>query len=112
LKKISYPKKRKSPYRHRVREHKRQGHPVHSYERGKGDKPTLSKKRRLSTYVRKEKVPSPKSKSTSFNVKVEYPDYSFETFDVVAPSFVHALDRGIEERKQLKIPIIVAMRRG
>ena len=110
MRKINYPKTRDSPYRHRVRQHKRLGYVVHSYERGKGPKPSSSKKRKPAPPIRREKT-SRSKKSTSFNVRVEYPDYSIETLDVVAPTFVRALDRGIEERKKLKIPVLVAMRR-
>ena len=111
MRKINYPKNRKSPIRHRVREHKRLGRPVHSYMRGEGDKSTISKRKKLAPYNLRDKTSSSKFESTSFNVRVEYPDFSVEALNVIASNFVRALDQGLEERRRLKIPISVALRK-
>jgi len=101
IRRIRYPAHRKSPYRHKVRSHIRKGRPVRSYMRGKGPKPYLANPvRRLRKFSR-----------TSFMVRIEYPDYSSENFSVRARTFVDALDRGIIERKQFKIPLTISLRK-
>jgi len=77
--------------------------------RGKGDKPSQSRRRRTPAVRQVKRVK--RFSSASFSVRIEYPDYSSEILTVTAPSFVQALDRGIEERKQFKIPLLVAMRK-
>jgi len=98
-------KKRKSPYRHKVREHKRKGRPVRSYVRGKGEKPHKDR-----AYLVGE---------SKYSVKVVYPDHTSEYVQVppigrakLPFAFRKALDVGIELRRYIKQPVIVSVRRG
>ena len=96
---------RKSPYKHHVRKHIRKGKPVHDYDRGKGNKPSLIR-------------PFSIGGSTPYIVKVTYPDTSSETVNVSssgrnpAPiAFRNALNIGVEMRRLIKPPKIISVRR-
>lgn len=53
------PKRRRSPYRHRVRTHKRKGKPVKSFLRGKGEPRQPRKYRHVDGWVRRKVVKRP-----------------------------------------------------
>ena len=97
-------KKRKSPYKHTVKDHIRSGRQVKNYLRGKGNKTAVTKKFSLG--------------SSPYIVKVTYLDRSSETVDVspskkrdVTTVFRNALNIGVELRRYIKPPIIVSVRR-
>lgn len=48
VRKINYPKSRKSPHKHTVKSHSRKGHPVRSFKRGRGSPSTTRKRRKNS----------------------------------------------------------------
>ena len=120
---------RKSPCRHRVKEHKRLGRPVHSYMRGLGDKPRLGGRvhrrggigSRSTGYSgnpgdnpgRGRVVGNPTSPSgTAYDVNIYYADYRSERFNVDAKDYPSALTGGLEQRDTIEPPKIVRMRRG
>jgi len=68
-------KKRKSPYRHSVRRHEREGKIVHKYVRGEGDKPEIEKPR--SQMFISENVgisPQVPVSSDNYDIKIKYGD--------------------------------------
>ena len=99
---MNYPKKRKSPYKHRVHEHKRLGKTIDSYMRGKGDKPYQPKRPFHRKLVGNIGV---------YSVAINYGDYGSESLDVKARSYPSALDLGIENRQYFKEPIRISLRR-
>jgi len=51
------------------------------------------------------------TKGTGFDVHVEYDDKSTEHVDVTAPTYNRALSEGLEQRRQIRVPVAVKMRR-
>jgi len=105
--------KRKSPYRHTVRNHTRAGSIfVHTYERGKG-KPPLRQVITRSTEATPPRKAMPKTGefSGSYYVQIEYPEHEVESFTVQATSCVPALERGLSQRREFKVPLAVLLRR-
>jgi hypothetical protein len=100
-------KKRKTPYKHHVRGHKRAGFSVRSYERGKGDKPAPSRKARQKRFVPKETG----KKKGKFEFYVTYVDGSKEFVDVDASSYPQALDAGFSARNSVKAASVVRLKR-
>ncbi len=98
-------RKRKSPFKHDVKNHVRKGRPVVQYERGKGDQAKKSK--------RKSRVVGGGSNSSSsvYDVTIIY-DGSSERFDVDARNYLGALGGGLSDRDRVDSPSIVRMRRG
>ena len=86
--------KRKSPYRHRVKNHVRNGHSVNEYRRGKGKKPKFVK----PIVVGAKNV----GVFSRWDVKIEHDDGSKETFRTDSNTFLHALNRGLSRRKSMK----------
>ncbi len=126
-------KSRKTPIRHRVKEHKRLGRPVHSYMRGHGDKAKLGRRTRRSG----ASAPTPVSRSvgrggnprgnpghgrvvgnptnplgTAYDVRIFYTDFRSERFSVDAKDYPSALTGGLEQRDTIEPPKLVRMRRG
>ena len=89
--------KRKSPIRHKVSSHTRDGKKVKSYKRGSGTKPT----KKLS----KPTIKKPKG----YTVKLRYSKrpHDMETVKVIATSYMRALDEALEERFDKRKPIEV-----
>jgi len=99
-------RKRKSPFRHKVRGHVRRSSKgekvrVKEYWRGNGE-PSI---RRL------KRTRNPKGSSLkSFVVKITYPDKSTEQIRVEAFNYFKALEEGLVRRKRLAPPLIVDVR--
>jgi len=99
-------RKRKSPFRHKVRSHTRSSPKgkiikVGEYWRGKG-KPPIRKLKR----ARNPKGSSPKF----FVVKIIYPNKSTERIRVEAKNYFEALEEGLERRRSLDMPLMVDIR--
>ena len=95
--------RRKSPYRHEVSNHVRQGRPVQRYARGKGDKPPHNPRRR--------RVVGGTSPLSLYGITVIYVGSS-EDFDVDAKDYLGALDSGLGSREEIRPPRKIRMRRG
>ena len=82
---MRYPKHRKSPIRHPVKGHTRQGNRVHPYVRGKGktQQPSFTQRR-----VLKKEGP----KSFTINFKYSTKPNDGESVVVIAKSYQDALD--------------------
>ena len=99
---VKYPRRRKSPYKHHVTEHIREGHHVEAYVRGKGAKSNQPKRPFHRALL---------DKISGFQVNIEYPNYSKETFDVKARGYLGALDEAIDERSMYMEPVRISLRR-
>lgn len=97
-------KKRKTPYKHPVKEHRRKGNPVQKYERGKGDQAKKKSKRR-SRVVGGGSVPS------GYGVAIYYFDDRSERFGVGARNYVGALGYGLEQRDAVSPVHLIRIRR-
>ena len=99
--------RRKSPYRHDVREHKRSGkngaYPVHKYKRGKGDEPPHNPRRR--------RVVGGMNPGGLFDVSVFYVGEASERFSVDAKDYGGALGEGIESRDKSLPPETIKLRK-
>lgn len=93
--------RRKSPYRHKVRNHIRNRRPVRQYERGKGDKPFTNPRRRVVGGLN----------LGEFDISIFYVGEVSELFSVKAKNRVGALDIGLEARDKPLPPRLVRMRR-
>ena len=99
---IKYPRHRKSPIRHQVKGHTREGHRVRSFVRGKGSrqvKPTFTTKRSLGK--------PGKAKSFTVNFKYSNRKGDGESLIVISTDFHKALDEAFEEKKDRREPIEV-----
>jgi len=95
-------KKRKSPYRHKVRTYRRRdGTVVHTYMRGKGPKP------RRGQRPRRRAITAPEQ---PFFIRLQYPD-GVEELTVQSSTYLSALDRGITSRRQPDAPHTIVIRR-
>jgi len=104
---IRYPKVRKTPYRHKVREHVRSSPKgkvvkVREYERGKGEP---RKKVNVFTKVKKFTKSSPRG----FFLIINYPDGK-ESFEVKASSYLDAVSNGLIMRKRVDMPLSVRVK--
>ncbi len=97
--------KRRSPYRHKVRNHVRNKRPVRNYERGKGDKLASNPRRRRVVGGSLSPPGGP------YDVTIVYVGSS-ERFDVDAKDYLGALDSGLEGRGEIEPPQMIRMRRG
>ncbi|MBW2672006.1 MAG: hypothetical protein JRD89_01155 [Deltaproteobacteria bacterium] len=98
-----YPKKRKSPYRHKVRAHKRKGRPVRSYERGKGPKPRdKTRSRRRASALRPARRSTIVKRRRGYEVEIYLPD-GVEEVPVDSPDHVSALRRARPPGSAVKI---------
>ena len=88
-----YPKHRKSPIRHTVKSHTRQGHGVNTYARGKGTTRTLP------PFTRRRVLPKEKPKSYTINFKYSNKQGDGESLIVIANDYQKALDEAFEEKK-------------
>lgn len=96
-------KKRKSPYKHRVREHLRQGTQIHQYSRGSGDKPQSRRRKRV--------VGNPvEDVYDSFSSRIYYIRGKSERFDVSGPKYIDALSNALEKRESIKTPLKIRLR--
>lgn len=97
---MRYPKHRKSPIHHTVKQHTRQGHRVNSYTRGKGtaQRPTFTQRR-----VLKKEAP----KSYTINFKYSNKPNDGESVVVIAENYQNALDEAWEEKTDPRNPISV-----
>jgi len=98
--------RRKSPFKHKVREHTRAGRPVQRYVRGKGKKP-----RQLTKHNKSRVVGQTRAKSVigdlgfrNFDVDIEYLQGSSERFTVRSPNYPSALNSGMSRRKSIDDP--------
>jgi len=92
--------KRKTPYRHPVTAHKRNGTYISQYERGKGDK---------AIKLRKSRVVGGNPSSTAYDVTVNYIN-SAEVVNVDAKNYLSALDEGLENRDKIEQPTSIRIR--
>ena len=92
--------KRKTPYKHPVSAHTRSGKPITNYVRGKGDKPTKS---------RRSRVVGESPLSSEFDVTVSYISTS-EKIPVEAKNYIIAFGRGVELREKTEDPVRVKIR--
>lgn len=90
--------KRRSPYRHPVRGHKRSGVDVKNYERGKGSKPKQKIKTRIPL------------KGGDFTVLI-YFDRERESHPVRAKTYTEALNAGLRMIQTPEIPDQIRIRR-
>jgi len=97
-------RRRKTPYRHKVRNHVRQNRPIRNYERGKGGQPSSNPRRRR--VVGGSVNPS----GGPYDVTIVYVGSS-ERFDVDAKDYVGALDSGLGGRAEIEPPRMIRMRR-
>lgn len=97
-------RRRKSPYRHDVSNHVRQGRPVQKYERGRGGKPALNPRRR--------RVVGGVSPLSHYDVTIVYVGTEEERLDVDAKDYVSALDSGMGSREGIQSPRKIRLRRG
>lgn len=108
---------RKSPYKHKVRAHKRLGRPVRKYERGKGRKPAQSVGRRrrrivVGKPVVVESTREPFTHSAGgYDITITYFDRDVERFEVEAKKYEEAITVGEERRGKAK-PIRMIRMRG
>ena len=115
-------KNRKSPYRHRVKEHKRLGRPVQTYMRGIGDKTKLSGRRSRKGSLARSRVVGDSSNSSrrspkgsaeaDYDITIYYFDYKSERLSVDAKDYPSALTGGLEQRDTIEPPKIIRMRKG
>ena len=91
---------RKSPYKHKVRNHIRSGKPVINYQRGKGEQ------KKINNIIKNYS-----HGGGSYNVSIFY-DSGSEKLTIPAVTPISALDMGIELRKQSNIPKRLVIRRG
>jgi len=108
------PKKRKSPYKHHVREHLRRNgkgnlRPVRDYDRGKGDKPAPKPRRRRVVVSGSKSSANPSG--AVYGVVIYYPDYKSERLDIDAKDYRGALAGGLERRDITEPPKLVRIRR-
>lgn len=102
--------KRKSPYKHDVREHIRNGRTVLTYERGKGDQKKKKKRRERKQVEDVVKKREPR-KSGEYDVRVEYPDKSYENVMVQASNYHSAIKVSHDTRTKLRAPMMLRLRR-
>lgn len=95
--------KRKTPYKHDVRNHLRGGKPVNKYERGRGGKPKVTRKSRVVGGS------LPSHGSSTYDVTVSYAGSS-EVLNVDARNYLGALDAGLAGRDKIERPKSVRMR--
>ena len=97
---MRYPRHRKSPICHTVKEHTRQGNRVHPYVRGQGkaQQPSFTQRRVL-------KKESPKSYTINFKYSNKPNDG--ESVVVIARTYQDALDEAWEEKTDARNPISV-----
>lgn len=98
--KIKYPKHRKSPVRHHVKSHSRQGKSVRSYTRGEGS-------RRIPSYTTKRRISKEEPKSFTINIKYSERKGDGESVLVFAKDYQSALDEALEERVDKREPVEV-----
>jgi hypothetical protein len=91
---------RKTPIRHTVKSHTRQGVPIDSYERGKGNRP----KKRNRT--RPRRVVGATANSRSFTVRLDG-----QVFPVKARGFTEAAREAFDEYRGDSPAVLVIMRR-
>jgi len=108
-------RKRKSPYKHKVRKHMRLGRPVRKYERGKGRKPAtpirVRRRRVVGAPVRGKKPRvEPSGSGSLYDITINYPGGPPDRFDVDARSYMGALDSGIVDRERTVAPKMIRIR--
>lgn len=94
-------KRRKSPYKHKVREHTRQNRPVVQYERGKGKQMFSPRRSRVIGG----------NPGDTFDMTFFYIGEPREEFPVEAKNYGDALSAGIEMRDKPLPPKVIKMRR-
>lgn len=100
---MRYPTRRKSPFRHKVRDHYRSGRPVSRYWRGKGDKPRPRLVKVFHPHVGN-------SSPTDYNVEIKYSSSSENLF-VVANDVLSAMDKALQMRSRIESPTSIILRR-
>lgn len=95
-------RKRKSPYKHPVKEHRRKGNPVRNYERGKGNQVVKA---------RRSRVVGGSSNPSEFDVSLYYYDNKRENVEVSAKNYSKALGSGLERRDAVSPVHIIRVRR-
>ena len=100
--------KRKSPFKHKVRSHKRNNKPVDSYVRGKGEAPVKIS----DPSIRSKKMSGKPEGSGRFNVRVLYDRLQTERFPVVAASYSEAIERALVSRVSVEPPVRVEVVKG
>lgn len=97
-----YPTHRKSPYKHKVRAHKRKGIPVRQYERGKGKKPKERPPLRRKTA---------QMNGSTYRVVLIYPERERETLTLTGRNYVEVINPALQSRSRLEGPRQVRIRR-
>jgi len=97
---MRYPKHRKSPIRHSVKEHTRQGNRVRSYARGQG-------KAQQSSFTQRRVLKKEGPKSFTINFKYSNKPNDGESVVVIARNYQDALDEAWEEKTDPRNPISV-----
>ena len=95
MRRINYPKRRKSPYRHKVRAHIRAGRRVRSYERGKGKPPANPGRKRNPRFS---------TKTYKYDITFEFPYYRRDKAVIYAPDPVSALRTVMTVKRMKEFP--------
>jgi hypothetical protein len=90
---------RKSPIRHHVRQHRRNGRPVHDYNRGHGSHPANPPSLRRP----------PTSRASGYAVHISYVSHPSETLRMNAPSFPDAIATTMEARRSIEPPFQIVV---
>jgi hypothetical protein len=100
--------KRKSPVRHKVKSHTRNGHRVHSYMRGRGKTKSVRTKRKIHTVS--ETVPKLNGRELrKYTVELTYEDGKKETDRSIGYSVLEALADAKLNRKRKNVRVTKAV---
>ena len=102
---------RKSPYKHKVKQHRRQNRTVHSYKRGKGSQPAYRKPFVSRGPMVKRSLTKPTDKPKAYTINFTYSKKKGdgESIVLVAPSYEEALAEAWEERESNRNPIEIEL---
>ena len=100
MKKINYPTNRKSPHKHKVHTHDRQGNIVPTYDRGSGNK-----SQKVANRPRGKPASNTLGFAGTYSVTLTWLNYAEQTETLKASNFYSAALKVIEQRNQLESPI-------
>lgn len=101
---------RKSPHKHKVKEHTRQGRRIAEYERGKGKKPSRKIRRKTKKVVVGKKRGKIESDFTKFVFTIIYQEGKEERSTIKSSGYFSALDDGLRKRKRTDPPHRIRIR--
>lgn len=104
--------KRKSPYRHHVKNHVRSNRPVRDYDRGSGDKPLdrRSRRHRVVGETMEEVTGEEMGLIGPYTVTIDYVEAPSEVIVQSAPDYGAAIDPALERRTSIMVPRRVTLR--